>query len=109
MERVFQIFTDGSVIGNPGPGGWAAVLIHGSKNWELSGSSPWTTISQMEIMAAVEALRLIPHGSVVQLSSDSELLIQGMCFLAGRWQKQGCATAEALSCSTRRCGENCLE
>ena len=89
MERVFQIFTDGSVIGNPGPGGWAAVLIHGSKNWELSGSSPWTTISQMEIMAAVEALRLIPHGSVVQLSSDSELLIHGMCFLAGRWQKQG--------------------
>jgi ribonuclease HI len=43
----------------------------------------------MEIMAAVEALRLIPHGSVVQLSSDSELLIHGMCFLAGRWQKQG--------------------
>jgi ribonuclease HI len=43
----------------------------------------------MEILAAVEALRLIPHGSVVQLCSDSELLIHGMCFLAGRWQKQG--------------------
>ncbi|MGD0894110.1 MAG: hypothetical protein ABR923_21525 [Terracidiphilus sp.] len=46
----------------PGPGGWAAVLIRGSKSWEMSGASPWTTISEMELLAAVEALRSTPAG-----------------------------------------------
>ena len=86
MTSAFRIFTDGSVIGNPGPGGWAAVLMSGDKIWEMSGSSPWTTISEMELLAAVEALRSIPVGSSVQLCSDSELLISGMLFHIGRWQ-----------------------
>jgi ribonuclease HI len=75
MDNTFHVFTDGSVIGNPGPGGWAAVLMSGDKRREMSGSSPWTTISEMELLAAVEALRSIPAGSSVQLCSDSELLI----------------------------------
>ncbi|HUV69338.1 MAG TPA: ribonuclease H [Terracidiphilus sp.] len=86
MERTFHIFTDGSVIGNPGSGGWAAVLTSGDKIWEMSGSSPWTTISEMELLAAVEALRSIPAGSSVQLYSDSELLISGMLFQSRHWQ-----------------------
>jgi len=86
MTSAFRIFTDGSVIGNPGPGGWAAVLMSGDKIWEMSGSSPLTTISEMELLAAVEALRWIPAGSSVQLCSDSELLISGMLFHIGRWQ-----------------------
>jgi ribonuclease HI len=89
MESTFRIFTDGSVIGNPGSGGWAAVLMSGGKSWEMSGSSPWTTISEMELTAAVEALRLIPAGSSVQLCSDSELLISGMLSHVERWQNQG--------------------
>ena len=89
MESTFRIFTDGSVIGNPRPGGWAAVLVSGHKSWEMSGSSPWATISQMELLAAVEALRSIPAGSYVQLCSDSELLISGMLFHVMRWQSQG--------------------
>ena len=52
----------------------------------MSGASPWTTISEMELQAAVEALRSIPAGSSVQLCSDSELLISGMLFHIGRWQ-----------------------
>jgi ribonuclease HI len=88
MESKFHIFTDGSVIGNPGSGGWAAVLMSGDKIWEMSGSSPWTTISEMELLAAVEALRSIPAGSSVQLCSDSELLIHGMLFHVERWQSQ---------------------
>jgi ribonuclease HI len=86
MENTFRIFTDGSVIGNPGSGGWAAVLMSGDKIWEMSGSSPWTTISEMELLAAVEALRSIPAASSVQLCSDSELLISGMLFHIRHWQ-----------------------
>ena len=51
MDNTFHVFTDGSVIGNPGPGGWAAVLMSGYKRWEMSGSSPWTTILEMELLA----------------------------------------------------------
>ena len=89
MENTFHIFTDGSAIGNPGPGGWAAVLITCGKSSEMSGSSPWTTISEMELLAAAEALRSIPAGSHVQLCSDSEFLISGMRFHVTRWQSQG--------------------
>jgi ribonuclease HI len=60
--------------------------MSGGTSWEMSGSSPWTTISEMELLAAVEALRSIPSGSTVQLSSDSELLISGMLFHIRHWQ-----------------------
>jgi ribonuclease HI len=96
MENTFRIFTDGSVIGNPGCGGWAAVLMSGEKIWEISGSSPWTTISEMELQAAVEALRLVPAGSHVELCSDSELLIHGMRFRVFRWQRQGWRNGRGL-------------
>ena len=55
----------------------------------MSGASPWTTISEMELLAAAEALRSIPEGSLVELRSDSELLIHGMRFRVFRWQRQG--------------------
>ena len=97
MDRAFHVFTDGSAIGNPGPGGWAAVLIRGSKHWEISGSSAWTTISEMELLAAVEALRPVPAGSLVQLCSDSELLIHGMRFYVERWQKQGWCNSRGIA------------
>ena len=89
MQNQFHIFTDGSSIGNPGPGGWAAVLHPGGKIWELSGSCAWTTISEMELRAAVEALRSIPAGARVELRSDSKLLIHGMRFRVFGWQIQG--------------------
>src|ERR1700691_6584971 len=96
MDKVFQIFTDGSAIRNPGPGGWAAVLIRGSKSWEMWGASPWTTIAEMELLAAVEALRSLPPGSLVELRSDSELLIHGMRFRVFRWQRQGWRNSRGL-------------
>ena len=89
MVKAIHVYTDGSAIGNPGPGGWAAVLMTGNECLEMSGSSPWTTISEMEILAAVEALRSIPTGSIVRLSSDSELLIHGMEKYVGNWLCQG--------------------
>jgi ribonuclease HI len=86
---MFHIYTDGSTIGNPGPGGWGAVIINGKDRRELSGANPWTTISEMEILAAVEALRSIPLGQRVLLCSDSRYLIDGMSYLARRWRDYG--------------------
>ena len=81
MNKRFVIFTDGSAIGNPGPAGWAAIVLHGTKRQEIAGSVPWSTVSEMELRAAVEALRLTPTGARIELHSDSELLIDGMRFL----------------------------
>jgi ribonuclease HI len=89
MTDIVRIFTDGSAIGNPGPGGWGAVVIEGRKLREMSGAFPWTNISEMELLAAVEALRSISRGSRIELYSDSELLIHGMRGFVLRWQSQG--------------------
>jgi ribonuclease HI len=89
LERIIRIFTDGSAIGNPGPGGWGAVVIEGKKRREMSGAFPWTNISEMELLAAVESLRSIPTGSRIELYSDSKLLIHGMRGFVFHWQSQG--------------------
>jgi ribonuclease HI len=47
VDQTYRIFTDGSAIGNPGPGGWGVVVIQGKVRWEISGAHPWTTISEM--------------------------------------------------------------
>jgi len=66
MNKQFFIFTDGSAIGNPGPAGWAAIVIHGTRRREIAGSVPWSTVSEMELRAAVEALRLTPSGARIE-------------------------------------------
>lgn len=89
VNQHFRIYTDGSSIGNPGPGGWGAVIIQGNQRREIFGAFPWTTISEMELLAAIEALRSIPTGARIVLYSDSELLIYGMRRFVLRWQDQG--------------------
>jgi len=89
MARMTRIFTDGSAIGNPGPGGWGAVLIQDKKRWEISGSEPRTTIQEMELLAAARALASLPVRSKVELRSDSEYLIDGMRMFVFRWMNQG--------------------
>jgi ribonuclease HI len=84
-----RIFTDGSAIGNPGCGGWAAIIQQGSKESTLRGGRPYTCIVEMELTAAVMALRSLNEPSAVILHSDSELLIEGMKHLAQRWSKDG--------------------
>ena len=108
MEKSIHIFTDGSAIRNPGPGGWAAVLIRGSKRWEMSGASRWTTISEMELRAAVEALRSIPSGSVVELRSDSQLLIHGMRDRVYRWLNQGWRNSRGMKLQHQELWEELL-
>ena len=89
MKKIIRVFTDGSAIGNPGPGGWGAVIIEDRKLREMSGAFPRTEISEMELFAAIEALRSVPAGSRIELYSDSELLIRGMRVFVLRWASQG--------------------
>jgi ribonuclease HI len=89
VDQTYRIFTDGSAIGNPGPGGWGVVVIQGKERWEISGAHSWTTISEMELVAAIQALRSVEGRARVELHSDSEYLIYGMRAFVSRWQRQG--------------------
>ena len=89
MYQTYRIFTDGSAIGNPGPGGWRVVVVQGNHRWEMSGAYPWTTISEMELVAAVQALRSVEGRARIELHSDSEYLIYGMRAFVFRWRRHG--------------------
>lgn len=85
-----MIYTDGACSGNPGPGGWAAVLMAGGAEKEISGSDPATTNNRMELTAAIEALRRLTRSCSVRLYSDSAYLVSAFNqgWLAN-WQKNG--------------------
>lgn len=94
MKEV-TIYTDGACSGNPGPGGWGAVLIYGEHKKELYGNERETTNNRMEITAAVEALQHLKRPCTVRLYSDSAYLIN--CMQQGwyrKWQKNGWQTGK---------------
>ncbi|HEX2257523.1 MAG TPA: ribonuclease HI, partial [Afifellaceae bacterium] len=88
------IFTDGACSGNPGPGGWAAILQFGEAEKELSGGEALTTNNRMELRAAIEALSSLTRPVAVDLYTDSEYLRQGITGWIHRWKKNGWRTAE---------------
>ena len=88
-----EIFTDGACSGNPGPGGWGAVLRYGSTERELSGGEPLTTNNRMEMMAAIAALEALKRPSRVALTTDSEYLKNGITVWIHGWKKRGWKTA----------------
>jgi ribonuclease HI len=92
MKRV-TIFTDGACAGNPGPGGWGAVLIAGSHRRELSGSDSETTNNRMEMTAALEALRALKEPCEVDLYTDSQYLRNGMEQWLAKWKRSHWRTA----------------
>jgi ribonuclease HI len=94
MGRTTTIYTDGACLGNPGPGGWAALIIDDGPPREISGYEPQTTNNRMELRAAVEALRTIPDGSEVDLHTDSQYLRNGMSEWLTRWKRNGWRTAD---------------
>ncbi len=92
-ERV-AIWTDGACSGNPGPGGWGAVLTFGGKEKELFGGEAATTNNRMELMAAIQALEALTRACAVDLTTDSAYLRGGiMSWLAG-WKRNGWRTAD---------------
>jgi ribonuclease HI len=89
-----QVFTDGSCHGNPGPGGWAAIVERGGARRELSGAQAATTNNQMELRGAIEGLRSLGEPSVVDLYSDSQYVVNGMKSWIHDWKRRGWRTAD---------------
>jgi ribonuclease HI len=92
MKQV-EIFTDGACSGNPGPGGWAAVLRYGEKERELSGGERDTTNNRMEMRAAIEALKLLKEPCEITVTTDSQYLRQGITSWMANWKRRGWKTA----------------
>lgn len=83
------IYTDGACEGNPGPGGWAAILVYGSFRKEVSGAVPATTNNRMELTAAIEGLRTLKEPCEVDLYTDSQYVQKGMTQWVAKWKARG--------------------
>lgn len=86
--KVVTIYTDGACKGNPGAGGWGAILKYGDAEKELWGGEPETTNNRMELMAAIAALECLKRGSDVVLYTDSQYLRQGITEWIFGWKKK---------------------
>jgi ribonuclease HI len=89
-----DIFTDGACRGNPGPGGWAALLRTGDKERELGGGEPLTTNNRMELLAAIEALNALKRPCSVHLHTDSVYVRDGITKWIHGWRRNGWRTAD---------------
>tara|TARA_B100000287_G_C20130469_1_gene582066 strand:+ start:25 stop:447 length:423 start_codon:yes stop_codon:yes gene_type:complete len=90
---MIKIYTDGSCIGNPGNGGWAAIIIIDEKKTSIKGSKKNTTNNQMELLAPIKALKKIPKGSKVEIFTDSKYVKSGITEWIYNWKKNGWKTA----------------
>lgn len=89
-----EIFTDGACSGNPGPGGWGAILRAGGHEKEISGGERETTNNRMELMAAIRALETLKKPSMVVLHTDSRYLLDGITKWIRGWKARGWKTAD---------------
>ncbi len=87
------IWTDGACSGNPGPGGWGAILIHGATEKELSGGEAQTTNNRMELMAAISALEALKRPCAAELHTDSRYVMDGITKWIAGWKAKGWKTA----------------
>jgi ribonuclease HI len=92
-EKRVDIFTDGACSGNPGPGGWGAILRYGEHEKELFGGEPDTTNNRMELTAAIMALEALKRPTSVTLHTDSQYVKQGMTLWLRGWKAKGWKTA----------------
>ncbi len=95
MEKYVELFTDGACSGNPGPGGWGAILRYGTHEKELSGAETNTTNNRMELTAAIEGLAALKEPCIVRLCTDSKYLADGIQKdWARSWQRNGWRKAD---------------
>ncbi len=92
MKKV-QLITDGACVGNPGPGGWAAILRYNGSERELWGCEPKTTNNRMELRAAIEGLRSLKEDCEVEVVTDSEYVKNGITTWIHGWKRKGWITA----------------
>lgn len=114
MEKII-IYTDGSSKGNPGPGGWGAIIIeervtsHEARVKEIGGREEETTNNRMEMRAAIEALRQTPENSEIEIHTDSEYLMKGTTLWIKNWQKNNWRTKDKREVLNRDLWEKLLE
>ncbi|MCF8471573.1 MAG: ribonuclease HI [Sphingomonadaceae bacterium] len=87
--KQLEIFTDGACKGNPGPGGWGAVIRYGKHEKEISGGDPDTTNNRMELSAAIQALKILIEPCHVKLHTDSKYVLDGITKWIHGWQRNG--------------------
>ena len=93
VPKRVEIFTDGACRGNPGPGGWGAVLLYEGHQKRIKGSVAYTTNNRMELMAAIEALSVLKSPCVVGIHTDSQYVKKGMTEWIALWKKKGWRTS----------------
>jgi ribonuclease HI len=93
-DDIVELFTDGACSGNPGPGGWGAILRWRGHEKELSGAEPQTTNNRMELMAAIRGLEAIKRAARVRVHTDSNYLKDGITRWIGAWKAKGWKTAD---------------
>ncbi len=98
---MIKIYTDGSCIGNPGNGGWAAIIFIDGKKTKIKGGKKDTTNNQMELLAPIKALKEIPKGSKVQIFTDSKYVKSGITEWIHNWKKNGWKTANKKDVSNK--------
>ena len=108
MKEV-EINTDGACRGNPGPGGWAAIMSSGGREKELSGAEPLTTNNRMEMTAAIRALEALKRPATVTLRTDSVYLLKGVTEWMEGWIKRGWRTASRKPVKNRDLWEQLAE
>ena len=101
MKKEITIFTDGACSGNPGKGGWGAVLLYQDNEKHLSGSEKLTTNNRMELKATIEALKAIKHPSKIKLYTDSQYVKKGITEWIINWKKNGWKTANKKEVSNK--------
>ena len=94
VRKQVTVYTDGACSGNPGPGGWGAILIYGAHRKELSGGEAQTTNNRMELMAAISALETLKQPCEVELWTDSNYVKDGISKWIAGWRRNGWKTAE---------------
>lgn len=94
MTQKVAIWTDGACSGNPGPGGWGAILVYGGHEREMAGGEALTTNNRMELMAAIAALEALKRPCTVELHTDSQYLRQGITEWMAGWKRRGWKTAD---------------
>ena len=94
MTPQVVIYTDGACSGNPGPGGWGAVMLSGENRKEICGGEPGTTNNRMELMAAIQALESLKKPCKVDLHTDSTYVMKGISEWIHSWKRRGWRTAD---------------
>ena len=94
MTARIEIFTDGACSGNPGPGGWGAILRSGAHEKEISGGERATTNNRMELMAAIQALGALKSPSSVTVHTDSRYVMDGLTKWLPKWKRNGWKTSD---------------